>query len=136
MSNGKDDVLRAILEIRKMREAKPAARQPESEGPSSPVQSDRNTSRGQLQGMLLVQLASNVTEQSPAPAVSASPPVTSEPVQTVKVAEVATPETAPSTMVRVCPTSVSGNHQWVYPTQRRGAGDIHCRHCGQRKGNR
>ena len=139
MSSGKDDMLRAILEIRKTREAKPEARQPENESPASPAQPDEHMSRSQLQGMVLAQLASKVTAQSPAPAApsgSTGPAVAAAPAQTAKAAEIATPESAPSATVRVCPTSFAGNHEWVYPAQRRGTGDIYCRHCGHRKGNR
>jgi hypothetical protein len=145
MGKEKDDVLRSILEIRRKRDAQPeAAAEPEPdepdelrlEDPDHPSSPD-TLSRGQA---LLRAMASKraPSESQPEPEPPAAQPAAPTPAPSIAEAKARAGRTQlPAVaLIRVCPSSFSGYHEWVYPAQRRGAGDIYCRHCGHRKANR
>jgi hypothetical protein len=145
MGNEKDDVLRSILEIRRKREvpaepiAEPVPEQPEYESLQDPDEPSppNNLSRGQALLKALATKNSPTQAQSQAePEPPPAPPVTAATSVAEAIARAARPQAPLVALIRVCPTSVSGNHEWVYPAERRSSGDIYCRHCGHRKANR
>ena len=144
MGNEKDDVLRSIMEIRRKREAQPepvaeaVPEKPENASLQDPDDPSANKlSRGQA--LLKAMMTTNNQPQAQSQAVPVpppAPPVTAATSVAEAIARAARPQSPLIAAIRVCPTSFSGNHEWVYPAQRRGSGDIYCRHCGHKKANR
>lgn len=138
MIGGKDDALSSILEIRRRRVSRPESDYPEAEGCPAPAQTMPGqpataTARGWAHA--LEQTPTSVDAQA-----QAEPPAAQAQASGSAIADAKARATrAPSPLIakiRICPTSFSGNHEWVYPAQRRGAVDIYCRRCGHRKANR
>lgn len=114
MTHAKDDMLRAIMEIRQTRDAQAAAPQPEVI-PSGHVQAQQSHPQDHSEQTPQAKTDSTLHEQGVAAI-----------AQTAHVGPAVTDARAEGTQtppliahVRLCANSFSGQHEWVYP--RRGA---------------
>jgi len=114
-----DDILKTIREIKQARQTQPGT----PEAPSAAA-SNAPAGAGDATQLVLDALMGRPGAQV------AQQPVASAPPHSGVTSQAAPP--APPTPVRVCPSSVSGSHEWVFGSQSRQHG-VFCRLCGHRK---